>query len=166
MSMVNWPDNMPSMLGRIALHFILMSHWYSAAYFHHRLITALQLPGIPPHVDTHSAFEDPILSLSLGSSVVMEFRHQDGRAIPVFLPRRSLLIMSEEARYKHTVTPQVFSAEHAACIHACSGIILWQWNLRIYHQLPQTSTGLSDCAYFNPHLSYSEIFTVLGCYAA
>jgi hypothetical protein len=55
--------------------------------------------GIPPHVDTHSAFEDPVLSLSLGSSIVMEFRHQDGRAIPVLLPRRSLLIMSEEARY-------------------------------------------------------------------
>jgi len=77
----------------------------SAAYFHYRLNTALPLPGIPPHVDTHSAFEDPILSLSLGSSVLMEFRHQDGRAIPVLLPRRSLLIMSEEARYEHNVTP-------------------------------------------------------------
>lgn len=26
-------------------------------------------PGIPPHVDTHSAFEDTILSLSLGAKV-------------------------------------------------------------------------------------------------
>uniref|UniRef100_A0A2Z5U609 tRNA (carboxymethyluridine(34)-5-O)-methyltransferase n=1 Tax=Reticulitermes speratus TaxID=60591 RepID=A0A2Z5U609_9NEOP len=64
--------------------------------------------GIPSHVDTHSAFEDPILSLSLGSSIVMEFRHQDGHAIPVLLPRRSLLIMSEEARYawSHGITPR------------------------------------------------------------
>lgn len=29
--------------------------------------------GIPPHVDTHSAFEDILVSLSLGSAVVMEF---------------------------------------------------------------------------------------------
>ncbi|PNF31433.1 hypothetical protein B7P43_G04066 [Cryptotermes secundus] len=60
--------------------------------------------GIPSHVDTHSAFKDPILSLSLGSSIVMEFRHQDGRVSPVILPQRSLLIMSEEARYWYSVT--------------------------------------------------------------
>ncbi|XP_067000692.2 alkylated DNA repair protein alkB homolog 8 isoform X2 [Anabrus simplex] len=64
--------------------------------------------GIPPHVDTHSAFEDAILSLSLGSSVVMDFRHKDGRHIPVLLPRRSLLVMSGEARYSwsHGITPR------------------------------------------------------------
>jgi hypothetical protein len=71
-----------------------------------RLIITSTFPGIPPHVDTHSAFEDPILSLSLGSSIVMEFRHQDGQAVPVLLPCRSLLIMSGEARYRHSVTPQ------------------------------------------------------------
>lgn len=27
--------------------------------------------GIPPHVDTHSAFEDGIASISLGSQVIM-----------------------------------------------------------------------------------------------
>ena len=27
--------------------------------------------GIPPHVDTHSAFEDAIASISLGSQVIM-----------------------------------------------------------------------------------------------
>lgn len=31
--------------------------------------------------------------------VVMEFRHPDGRKVPVFLPRRSLMVMSGEARY-------------------------------------------------------------------
>ena len=50
-------------------------------------------------MDTHSAFEDPILSLSLGSSVVMEFKNQDGQVIPVLLPQRSLLIMSQESRF-------------------------------------------------------------------
>lgn len=55
--------------------------------------------GIPPHVDTHSVFEDPILSLSLLSDVVMDFRHTSGKKIPVLLPRRSLTIMSGESRY-------------------------------------------------------------------
>lgn len=54
--------------------------------------------GIPSHIDTHSAFEDGIISLSLGSSVIMEFKHGDGRHIPVLLPRRSCLLMSGEAR--------------------------------------------------------------------
>lgn len=55
--------------------------------------------GIPPHVDTHSAFEDPLLSLSLGASVNMEFRDNDDNHISLLLPRRSLLIMSGEPRY-------------------------------------------------------------------
>ncbi|XP_026155209.1 alkylated DNA repair protein alkB homolog 8 [Mastacembelus armatus] len=66
--------------------------------------------GIPPHVDTHSAFEDTILSLSLGSKVVMEFRHPDGRVVPVVLPGRSLLVMKGESRYlwTHGITPRKF----------------------------------------------------------
>ena len=55
--------------------------------------------GIPSHVDTHSAFEDEIVSLSLGSPVNMEFKHPDGRQLSVLLPGRSCLIMSGEARY-------------------------------------------------------------------
>ncbi|XP_058489186.1 alkylated DNA repair protein alkB homolog 8 isoform X1 [Solea solea] len=66
--------------------------------------------GIPPHVDTHSAFEDTILSLSLGAKTVMEFRHPDGRLVPVVLPRRSLLVMKGESRYlwTHGITPRKF----------------------------------------------------------
>lgn len=64
--------------------------------------------GIPPHVDTHSAFEDPIMSLSIGSDVVMEFRKKDA-TVAVQLPRRSVLIMSEESRYgwTHGITPRM-----------------------------------------------------------
>jgi hypothetical protein len=89
-------------------------------------------------VDTHSAFEDPILSLSLGSSVVMEFRHQDGRVIPVLLPQRSLLIMSKEARYWHSVTqcPNYFLQSMLHMLHTSILIlILWQQNLRVHHCL-------------------------------
>ncbi|XP_040903307.1 alkylated DNA repair protein alkB homolog 8 [Toxotes jaculatrix] len=66
--------------------------------------------GIPPHVDTHSAFEDTILSLSLGSKTVMEFRHPDGRLVSVVLPGRSLLVMKGESRYlwTHGITPRKF----------------------------------------------------------
>ncbi|KAG4078399.1 hypothetical protein HA402_013110 [Bradysia odoriphaga] len=65
--------------------------------------------GIPPHCDTHSAFCDPIFSLSLASGTVMEFRRpSDGHHISVWLPRRSLLIMSKESRYgwTHGITPR------------------------------------------------------------
>ncbi|XP_014848476.1 alkylated DNA repair protein alkB homolog 8 [Poecilia latipinna] len=66
--------------------------------------------GIPPHVDTHSAFADTILSLSLGAKTVMEFRHPDGRVVPVVLPERSLLVMKGESRYlwTHGITPRKF----------------------------------------------------------
>ncbi|XP_069545028.1 alkylated DNA repair protein alkB homolog 8 [Brachyistius frenatus] len=66
--------------------------------------------GIPPHVDTHSAFEDTILSLSLGAKTVMEFRHPDGRVVAVVLPGRSLLVMKGESRHlwTHGITPRKF----------------------------------------------------------
>ncbi|XP_036392859.1 alkylated DNA repair protein alkB homolog 8 [Megalops cyprinoides] len=66
--------------------------------------------GIPPHVDTHSAFEDTILSLSLGAKTVMDFRHPDGRSVAVVLPARSLLVMKGESRYlwTHGITPRKF----------------------------------------------------------
>lgn len=65
--------------------------------------------GIPPHCDTHSAFGDPIFSLSLASGIVMEFRRpSDGCHRSVWLPQRSLLIMSKKSRYAwtHAITPR------------------------------------------------------------
>lgn len=56
--------------------------------------------GIPPHVDTHSACGDTILSLSCSSDIVMTFTHSHPHhKLNVVLPRRSLLTMSGEARY-------------------------------------------------------------------
>jgi len=66
--------------------------------------------GIGSHVDTHSAFEDGIASLSLGSSSVMVFIRQNGTILDkgftpekvvkaLFLPRRSLVMMTGESRY-------------------------------------------------------------------
>lgn len=60
--------------------------------------------GIAPHVDAHSAFMDQIFIVSLGSYTLMEFRRWDtpphmAAATPVYLEPRSLVIMSDEARY-------------------------------------------------------------------
>ncbi|XP_061165252.1 alkylated DNA repair protein alkB homolog 8-like [Saccostrea echinata] len=64
--------------------------------------------GIPAHIDTGPAFEDGIMSLSLGSQVLMDFHHPDGRQLSVLLPPRSLLIMTGESRYmwSHGITPR------------------------------------------------------------
>ena len=77
--------------------------------------------GIPPHVDTHSAFEDPILSLSLWSDVIMEFEKCDKQVkASVLVPRRSLLIMSGEARYfwTHGIIPR--KSDVICCIDGLS----------------------------------------------
>jgi len=59
--------------------------------------------GIAPHVDTHSAFGPAIQSLTLGAGIVMSFRHpSNGLVKHVWLPRRSMLVMSGEARFLWT----------------------------------------------------------------
>jgi len=55
--------------------------------------------GLAPHVDTHSAFGETILSLSLLGGTVMEFRREGYEHRALYLPPRSLLIMYDEARY-------------------------------------------------------------------
>ena len=42
----------------------------SAHVYHTSDVALLLVPGIPPHVDTHSAFEDEITSLGLASQVL------------------------------------------------------------------------------------------------
>lgn len=66
--------------------------------------------GIPAHCDTHSAFDSPLVSVSLASDIVMDFRNPDIsiRKRSVHLPRRSMLIMTGESRYgwTHGITPR------------------------------------------------------------
>lgn len=59
--------------------------------------------GIGSHVDTISAFGDGLISLSLQSGIVMEFRlpHNDPTQRKlVYLPPRSLVVMTGPARYE------------------------------------------------------------------
>uniref|UniRef100_A0A8C5LAS1 tRNA (carboxymethyluridine(34)-5-O)-methyltransferase ALKBH8 n=2 Tax=Jaculus jaculus TaxID=51337 RepID=A0A8C5LAS1_JACJA len=92
-----------------------LEKWLKEGYIKHKpdQLTINQYEpghGIPPHIDTHSAFEDEIASLSLGSEVVMDFKHPDGVTVQVMLPRRSLLVMTGECRYlwTHGITPRKF----------------------------------------------------------
>ncbi|KPJ01040.1 Alkylated DNA repair protein alkB-like 8 [Papilio xuthus] len=66
--------------------------------------------GIPLHVDRHSPFGSTILSVSLGSSVVMDWRHHSGLNIPIDIPPRSMLIMQGAARYdwQHGIQPRTW----------------------------------------------------------
>ena len=73
---------------------------YTFVYVFLEYLNQLKSTGIPNHIDTHSAFDSPILSLSLGSDVVMEFK-RESQHLSVLLPQRSLLIMDGEARYVH-----------------------------------------------------------------
>ncbi|KAG5959188.1 hypothetical protein E4U57_000846 [Claviceps arundinis] len=61
--------------------------------------------GIPPHVDTHSAY-DQLYSLSLGSPVLMQFRDGGsdvpGTRVELDLPARSMLRMSGQSRLHWT----------------------------------------------------------------
>lgn len=63
--------------------------------------------GIPSHVDTHSAFLDPLIVISLEGDVVMEFKNENQK-LNVLIPQKSLLIMSGESRYdwKHGIIPR------------------------------------------------------------
>ncbi|ORY52661.1 hypothetical protein BCR33DRAFT_655447, partial [Rhizoclosmatium globosum] len=66
--------------------------------------------GISPHVDTHTRFDSPITSVSLLSSVQMEWRtlyHSNDSTVPfqthktlqVQLPRRSVCFMAGQSRF-------------------------------------------------------------------
>jgi alkylated DNA repair dioxygenase AlkB len=66
--------------------------------------------GIPAHIDTHYAFSDLVLSISLNADVVMNFDLYDGRehsssndalqSTALNLPARSMVCLTGEARYK------------------------------------------------------------------
>ncbi|KAL6462412.1 hypothetical protein MHYP_G00288340 [Metynnis hypsauchen] len=97
--------------------------------------------GIPPHVDTHSPFEDTILSLSLGAKTVMDFRHPDGHSVAVVLPRRSLLVMKGESRYlwTHGITPRKFDVVPASEAEGSRVVTSDPSNLTLSHRGMRTS---------------------------
>lgn len=56
--------------------------------------------GIAMHTDNVKSFSDEIVSLSLGSSIIMDFKHwKTYKTEEIFLKKRSLLSLNGEARY-------------------------------------------------------------------
>ena len=58
--------------------------------------------GISSHIDCEPCFRDTIASLSLGSGCVMNFTNKfdKSKKVPVWLAPRSLVVLSNEARYE------------------------------------------------------------------
>jgi len=108
--------------------------------------------GIPPHTDTHDCCTDTILSLSLGSGVTMEFRGPKGKQIPVWLPPRSLLVMTGEARYcwSHGITPRHCDTVPHSVLgveHGLEGLTLAHRDTRVSLTYRKTFRGPCSCPY-------------------
>ena len=60
--------------------------------------------GIADHIDCEPCFADTVISLSLGSEVIMQLKEKRKRTnkIDVLLEPNSLIILKEDARYKWT----------------------------------------------------------------
>jgi alkylated DNA repair dioxygenase AlkB len=59
--------------------------------------------GISPHIDCEPCFGDIIISLSLGSTCVMNFEKEPNskNKIEIFIEPRTLLIMKDESRFNY-----------------------------------------------------------------
>jgi len=66
--------------------------------------------GIAPHIDCEPCFGDTIISLSLGSSCIMNFEKEphSKNKTEIFVEPRTLLVMKEESRYDwyHGISPR------------------------------------------------------------
>ncbi|CAN6269167.1 unnamed protein product [Urochloa humidicola] len=119
--------------------------------------------GLSPHVDTHSAFEEMIFSLSLAGPCIMEFRKyrngswrapsvvygadedisQEPECIrkAIFLPPRSMLLMSGEGRYAwHHYIPH-----HK--IDDVGGQVIKRNSRRVSFTFKKVRMGPCDCEY-------------------
>lgn len=116
-------------------------HGHKYAYDQLTINKYLSGQGIPSHIDTHSVFEDTILSLSLGSACVMIFKKED-RKIDVLLPARSLLIMTGEARYAWT---HGIGSRHSDVIETENGTTTRERGTRVSFTFRKVRRGECRC---------------------
>lgn len=64
--------------------------------------------GITSHIDCIPCFSDPIVSLSLNSTCIMQFSRDKKEKIDLLLEPGSLTVMEKDARYnwKHSIRPR------------------------------------------------------------
>ena len=107
--------------------------------------------GIPPHVDSHNCCTHTILSLSLGSGAIMTMRCvTSGVSAPVWLPRRSLLVMRGPARYcwSHGITPRHYDTLPCHVIgQQGEGLTLVDRDVRVSLTFRRTFRGQCNCNY-------------------
>ncbi len=90
--------------------------------------------GIAPHVDLLNRFGDGIVGVSLGGGVAMRFARVadggagDGDVYEVWLPPRSVIVLTGEARYEwtHGIAPR----SRDKVEEDGSGARRWQWHCR------------------------------------
>lgn len=143
-NMVN-PDNPIAPIPQDYKFLQTLFNKHSQKYTYDQLTINKYLPGqgIPPHIDTHSVFEDTILSLSLGSGCIMNFKKED-RNINVFLPARSLLIMTGEARYAwtHGICPR-----HSDVTETENGTTTQERGIRVSFTFRKVRRGSCCCSF-------------------
>lgn len=68
-----------------------------------------QKQGIASHTDRPEPFGDVVMSLSLGSEAVMDFTGPQEQTVSLWLPNKSLVILSGPARYDwtHGIKPNI-----------------------------------------------------------
>jgi alkylated DNA repair dioxygenase AlkB len=75
--------------------------------------------GIGKHIDD-LMFDDTVMSLSLGSDIAMKLA-KDKEEYNIYLPRRSLLTLSGDARYKWTHAIEKKKIDDKRMINVCTG---------------------------------------------
>ncbi|CAG9331566.1 unnamed protein product [Blepharisma stoltei] len=92
-------------------------------------------PGdsIPPHIDSHSPFEEILACISILGPISMCFRNTDGREFNQFIPPRSMLAMTDEARYvwKHSIQQRRHDIVNGNLVHRKRRISLTFRKIRI-----------------------------------
>jgi hypothetical protein len=77
--------------------------------------------GCPAHTDDLRCWTDFVVGLSLGSGATMEFRRGAEPPVRVFLPRRSMYILTGPARWEYT------HAVIAAAVDDVGGEVIPRW---------------------------------------
>lgn len=105
--------------------------------------------GIPPHTDSHDCCTSTILSLSLESGVTMDFRGPQDQHVPVWLPARSLLVMTAPARYtwRHGITPRHCDTVPGSVLGHSEGLTLAHRDTRVSLTLRKTFPGPCSCSF-------------------
>jgi alkylated DNA repair dioxygenase AlkB len=70
--------------------------------------------GIAPHIDSVTAFEETVVSLSLASDIYMEFTPPTGLKVnDIHLKRRSAVCLTKDARYKwkHSIATKKYDID-------------------------------------------------------